>query len=130
MGEIVSQATISIDFPEGSVELSRVKSFEVTDERELEVVKAVGVEGGAGFREQTGGGEIKLDVYREDGDEPEVDYRALQRERASFTVTVQDRNGAREQYLSTRVSNVGRSGDETGNHMDSVVLKFLQRVDL
>ena len=128
-GEVISQTKFFIDSPsQGNKQLVRVKSADVTDDQDVEVVKAVGVEGGAGFRHQTGGGTISLDVYRETV-APEVAWRTLQRTRETFTFTIQDTDGLRESYQSCRVANVARKSDESGSHMDTVKLVFLRRTD-
>lgn len=136
-GDIVSQAKFFIDFSNGdgsgggNLQLKRVKSADVTDERESEVVKAIGVQGGAGYRHQEGGGEITLDVYRETLN-PEVRWRSLmdKRPKQTFTFTIQDEDGIREAFYGCVVSNVGRKSDDTGSHMDAIKLKFLKSREL
>jgi hypothetical protein len=128
MGEPQSKARIYIDYSGGNYQLKRVKSCDVSFEAKLEVVKAVGVNNGAGFREENGGGELTFEVYREDV--PEVSYRKLYLSKERFGVTIQDgmpgQVGVREQYRSCRVeAPPGRKIDEAGNMMDTVKLKFL-----
>lgn len=128
--DIVSQSKFFIDGPFGSFQLQRVKSADVDDEKDAEVVMAVGVTGGAGYRFKEGGGSIKLEVYREQSNSPEMDYRFHQRARTRFAFTIQDVGGLREQYQGVIVAQCERKDDEAGSHMDSVVLKFLSRVQL
>lgn len=128
-GEIISQSFFFIDSSiAGNKQLLRVKSLDGSDDEDLEVVKAVGVQGGAGFRHTTGGGEITLEVFRETN--PEVDYRRLKRLKHTFAITIQDEGGVREQYQGCRVANVSRKDDDAGSHMDSVKIKFLRLVPL
>lgn len=133
MGEPQSKARIYIDFSGGNFQLHRVKSADVAFDAKLDVVLAIGVEGGAGYREQTGGGELTFEVYREDV--PEVSYRKLYSSKERFGITFQDgmagQVGVREQYRSCRVeSPPGRKIDEQGNMMDTVKIKFLQSGEL
>lgn len=126
MGEINSKALIYIDYSGGNHQLLRVKSLKDDVDRTLEVRKAVGVKGGAGFKESEGGGSLTLTVYRE-SPTPEVDYRALAQRRERFTITTQDEdNGPREQYQACRVEKVTRSTDDEGENMDEVSIKFLR----
>lgn len=131
MGDTSSNAKIYLDSPSvGNFQLFRVKSFDVTDDSDLEVVTAVGVAGGAGFREKQGGGTMQLEVFRETGS-PEVNWRRLKAIKEKFSITIADEDaGIREQYQAVRVAKVDRKGDDQGENMDSVTLKFLRRVDL
>lgn len=125
MSEIVSRSKLSIDYSGGSYQLKRCKSIDVSYEEDSEVVMAVGVKGGAGFRDKEGGGELTLEIYREV--RPEVNYRALRDSRETFAMTLQDEDGVREQFRSCRVAGKpGRKIDESGNVMDTVKIKFLQ----
>jgi len=131
MGEINSQTKVFIDFGAtaggsggGALLLKRVKSVKVKDERGVEIVKAVGVKGGAGYRRKEGGGTITLEVYREDI--PEIAWRAVRDDKKIFTWTMQDENdGPRENFYQCTVSTVDRSSDDEGSHMDEIELKFL-----
>jgi hypothetical protein len=130
MGNVTSQTKCFIDFGAtpsssgGSLFHGRLKSVKVKDERGVEIVKAVGVKGGAGHRHKEGGGTITLEVYREDV--PSVNFRKLKKNKQSFTWTMQDENaGVRERFYTCQVSNVDRDADDDGNHMDAVEIKFL-----
>jgi len=129
MGDFVSQARININYSGGNFQLRRVKSYDVNQQQDLEVLKAVGVEEGAGFRDSTGGYEITFEVYRETLN-PEVNWRKLRKTKERFSLTFQDVGGTREQYQGVRVANVARKGDDSGSHMDTVKLLALARVDM
>jgi len=129
MGDIVSQAKFFIDAPFGNFQLTKVKSADVNDEKDAEIVMAVGVSGGAGFRYKEGGGEITLDVYREQG-KPEVDWRKAQRQKVRMAFTMQDTGGQRDQFQGVIVAQVTRKSDDAGSHMDTVKLKYLNYVPL
>lgn len=128
MGEIVSQSKFFVDGPFGNFQLRRVKSADVNDDEDAEVVTAAGVDQGAGIRYKTGGGNITLEVYREQGT-PEVDWRALRKNKIRFAFTIQDVGGKRDQYYCA-VSQVSRKDDDQGSHMDTVKLIFTNRIDL
>lgn len=126
MGEINSKALIYIDYSGGNHQLFRIKNLKDDIDRTLEVRKAVGVTGGAGFKKSAGGGSLTLSVYRE-SPRPEVDYRSLEESGERFSITVQDEdNGPREQYQACRVEKVTRSTDDEGDNMDEVSIKFLR----
>ena len=126
MGDIVSRKKIFIDYSSGNYQLKRVKSGSLTYESTVDVVIAVGVSGGAGFRKKEGGGELSLDIYRETGT-PEVNWRKLFNSNEIFAMTFQDENGLREQIRSCRVAQIPDSKfDDGGEVMDTVKIKFLQ----
>lgn len=130
MGDIASHKKINIDYSGGNYQLKRVKSFNVAYDSTTEVVVAMGVPGGAGFRDKEGGGKLTLDVYRETGN-PEVDYRRLFVTKEVFAMTTQDLNGMREQYRSCRVEKIpDHKSDDGGDIMDSVSIVFLQSARL
>jgi hypothetical protein len=129
MGNITSNTKCFIDFGAtpsaagGSLFHGRVKSAKVKDDRGVEVVKAMGVKGGAGHRHKEGGGALTLEIYRED--KPTVRFRQLKKNRTMFTWTMQDENaGVRERFYGCQVSNVSRDADDDGNHMDTVEIVF------
>lgn len=127
MGDIQSQAKLFIDGPFGNFQLVRVKTADFDDDRDSEVVGAIGVTGGAGTRFKHGaGGEIKFEVYSETGT-PEVDYLDLLERQVFFAITRQKVNGQRHQFRGVSVSKYGEKSDEQGSHMISVTLKY-QRV--
>lgn len=126
MGEPNSVAKIYIDYSGGNFQLRRVKNLKDDPERTLEIRKAVGVKGGAGFKKSEGGCGITLSVYRE-SPTPEVNYRRLEQTGERFTITTQDEDGGqREQYQACRVEKVSRSTDDDGENVDEVMIKCLR----
>ena len=126
MGEIVSRVKYEINYSGGSFQLKRVDTCDVSFDHDLEIVTAGGVEGGAGYREQTGGGGLQLEVYVETG-QPEVDYLRLFLSKEQFSYVIQEQDGQRFQYRYVRVATPpGRKYDSKGNAMMTVELKFLQ----
>lgn len=125
MAEIVSQGQIFVDMAGTSRQLLKVKSLDIKDGRSTEVVMAVGVSGGAGFRNKEGGFEIDMTIYREVGDAPEVDWYAAKRDRKTITLTTQDEDNGRRQAYTSRVSKVDTKKDEAGVHEDTVTLVAL-----
>jgi hypothetical protein len=134
MGDMISNSRLFIDFgatPGGSgggaIWLQRVQNIKVTDERGTEVKKAMGVKGGAGFIRKQGGGTIVISEYRQDI--PQVRWRRLLKDGKVFGLSLQDGEtfgeGVREKWFDVTVSKVDRSGDDDGNHMDEIELKFL-----
>src|SRR5688572_24602861 len=96
MGDIVSKAKLYVDHSGGNFQVKRVESCEIAFEHDLTIITAVGVDGGAGYRAQTGGGELTLEVYPETG-KAEVDYLKLFFTRELFRWTMQEEDGARFQ---------------------------------
>ena len=137
MGEVVSQCKFFVDFSStsavgaltggGSRALTKVKSADIKDDRDVEVVMAVGVEQGAGFRDKQGGGELSLTVYRETGPLPEVNWRKLKRDRKVFTFTIQDEQSGQREAFTCRVAKIDSKDDEQGVHEDTVTLKYTKR---
>jgi hypothetical protein len=137
MGEIVSQVKFFADIGSASASglltggasrlLTKVKSADVKDDRDVEVVMAVGVEQGAGFRDKQGGGEISLVVYRETGPTPEVDWRKVKNDRKTFTFTIADEQLGQRENFTCRVAKIDAKDDEQGVHEDTVTLKFTKR---
>lgn len=126
MGDIVSRVKYHIDYSGGSFQLKRVDTCDVSFDADLEIVTAGGVDGGAGYREQTGGGELQLEVYAETGT-PEVNYLRLFLTKENFRFVIQEQDGQRMQYRYVRVSKPpGRKYDSKGSVMHTVTMKFLQ----
>lgn len=131
-GELISNAKVYIDFGPteggsagGAIWLERVQNLKVTDERGVEVKKALGVRGGAGYVRKNGGGTLTISEYRHAN--PQVRWRRLWKEEKVFMIMMQDdaEDGVREKWFDCTVSKVDRSSDEDGNHMDEVEIKFL-----
>lgn len=126
MGDIVSKAKLFIDYSGGNFQLKRVDSADISFEHDLTIVTAVGVDGGAGYREQTGGGEFQLEVFIETG-RPEVDYHRVFTRKEIFRITIQEEDGQRFQARSCRVAKPpGRKYNSKGDVMMTVNVKFLQ----
>lgn len=121
---IISIAKLFIDGRQtGNKQLEKVESFTVTDDRDKEVVKAIGIKRGAGTRKSPGGGTIELKVYREKGT-PEVDWQKAAEEDWEFAFTRQDEGGGRYQYRGVEVANVTEE-TEIDSNMFSVKCTFL-----
>ena len=126
MGDIISKAKFFIDYSGGNYQLKRVDTGDISFEHDLSIVTAIGVEGGAGYREQTGGGELQLEVFPETG-KPEVDYLRLFFSRELFRWVIQEVDGQRFQCRYARVAKPpGRKYNSKGDIMISVNIKFLQ----
>lgn len=126
MGDIVSKAKLFVDHSGGNFQVKRVESCDIAFEHDLTIVTAVGVDGGAGYRAQTGGGELTLEVYPETG-KAEVDYLRLFFSREQFRWTIQEEDGARFQCRYCRVkAPPGRKYNSKGDVMMTVGVKFLQ----
>ena len=126
MGDVVSKAKFYIDFSGGNFQLKRADSGDISFEHSLTIVTAIGVDGGAGYREQTGGGEIQLEVFPETGS-PEVDYLRLFFSKEFFRFVIQEQDGQRFQARNCRVEKPpGRKYNSKGDVMITVTIKFLQ----
>lgn len=123
MSDIASQGEIFVNIAgAGSAlkKLERVKSIDIKDGRTTEVVMAVGVLRGAGFRRKQGGFEVDMEVYAEIGRKPEVDWYAVNNSYATYTMVTQlEGGGYRYAYLS-KVSKVDDKIDAEGNAMQNV----------
>lgn len=107
------------------VQIRIASDFEDDPDSDVEVVLAIGVEGGAGFRHKTGGGTITFTENRTD--QPPVNWRKWKRDKKMFAISAQDENaGQRQQWLPVVVAKVGRSMDAEGKHQDKITLKYLQ----
>lgn len=130
MSDLISNAKLYIDMGATSggsggaaLWLQHVSKMKVTDERGVEIKKAIGVRGGAGYIRKEGGGGIALSEYRQAI--PQVRWRKLFKDKKIFTFAVQDDDGVRHKFFSCTVSKVDRDADEDGNHMDDIEIKFL-----
>lgn len=134
MGEVASQRKVYCDLPAttgrspgGSRLLTKVKEFDIKDDRSVEVTKSVGFKQGTGFRRKPGGGEITMTVYCETGKDPEVDWQKAKDDEKIFTWTMQtENNGPRENFTCT-VSKVDSKGDSEGMHEDTITLVYTDR---
>lgn len=132
MFNFTSNSKIFVDFGAtaggstgGAIWLQAITKFADTDESSVEVKKAIGVQGGAGFQRKQGGGKIMLTEIRQQS--PQVRWRKAKRERKVFMVMAQDEdNGPRTKWLYVTVSKVDRSMSDEGEHTDEVELVYLQ----
>lgn len=128
MADIASQGNLFVNIVGQAAlkKLERVRSADIKDGRSTEVVMAIGVKRGAGFRRKQGGLEIDLDVYEEEGRQPEVDWHAVNESEATFTfVTQLDGDSFRYAY-TVQVSKVDRTQDAEGAMMQKVNLACTQ----
>ena len=128
MADIASQGEIFVNIQGVAAlkKLERVKSIDIKDGRSTEVVMALGVKRGAGFRRKQGGFEIDMEVYEERGRQPEVDWHKVNENEATFTLTTQDEGEGFRYAYTTQVSKVDRKKDTEGNLMQTVSLAVTQ----
>lgn len=120
MADIASQGSILINASGVLKELVKIKEADIKDGGKTEVVTALGVSRGAGFRRSQGGFELDLVNYRQVGKTPEVDWQRLLRTQETFTVIFQDEgNGERVSYTS-RVSKIDSKRNPEGVFEDTL----------
>jgi hypothetical protein len=125
MSDISSQSIWSINsVSQGAKQLTRLRSYDVTDESGVETRNAVGQDKPIGFVDKPGGVSISFEYYSE-RPKPEVDWRRLQELKELFALTQAVVGGERYQYAVCRVSTVSPSGDEEGEHMVTVEIVCL-----
>src|SRR3954468_22415134 len=110
MPDVASQGEIFVNIAGVAAlkKLERVASIDIKDGRSTEVVMAIGVNRGAGWRRKQGGFEIDMEVYEEVGRNPEVDWHKVNDSYATFTLITEDEgDGFRYAYLS-KVSAIDR----------------------
>lgn len=131
-GDLVSNADIFIDFgaTEGgssgaALKLERCTNMKVTDERSVEVKKAIGVRGGAGYIRKNGGGKIMLTELRYQ--KPPFSWQRLWKDNKQLMIVAQDEgeDGVRERWYGVTVSKIDRGMDDEGNHTNEIELAFL-----
>jgi len=124
MSEFVSKVKARIRCSQGNFQLTCQKDIDAKHDAKIEIVTALGVEGGAGTRSQTGGGSLSGSFYREE--KPlQVDWRRLYTTKEKFTMTYEDENGITQQYLFVQVTNWPNwKADNDGNVMDTVDMVF------
>lgn len=126
MGDVISRVKYHIDYSGGSFQLKRWDTCDVSFDADSEIVTAGGVEGGAGYRDQTGGGDISAEVYAETGT-PEVNWLRLFFTKEQFRIVIHEQDGQKVQYRYVKVIKPpGRKYDSKGNVMWTVNMKFLQ----
>jgi hypothetical protein len=121
MSDIASNGTLSANIPGVFLgTLERCKSADIKDGRSTEVVMAIGVQRGAGFRRKQGGFEIELEIYEEEGKSPEVDWHLVNERYLTWhLIDVNDGDGFEYDY-TTKVSKIDRKRDAEGNYMQTV----------
>lgn len=123
MSDIASQGTVAVNIAGAGAALKileRCKSIDIKDGRSTEVVMAIGVNRGAGWRRKQGGFEIDMEIYEEMGRAPEVDWHKVNESYATFHVITQDEGDGFEYDYTSKVSKVDRKKDAEGNFMQTV----------
>src|SRR5512139_1825553 len=125
MSEVASQGEIFVNIAgQGAAlkKLEKIKNVDIKDGRKTEVVMAIGVQRGAGFRRKQGGFEIEMMGYRQAGRKPEVDWFLVNESYATFTIVTQDEGGGFRYAYTVKVSNVDSKMDAEGNFEDQIML--------
>jgi hypothetical protein len=125
MSDVASQGEVFVNIAgQGAAlkKLERVKSLDIKDGRTTEVVMALGVQRGAGFRRKQGGFEIDLEVYEEMGRVPEVDWYKVNDAFSTFHLITQDEGDGHRYDYTCKVSKVDRKKDAEGQLMQTVTL--------
>lgn len=123
MAEIASQGTVAVNIAGAALKvLERCKQLDIKDGRTTEVVMALGVQRGAGWRRKQGGFEIDAEIYEEMGKTPEVDWHAVNDSYATFHIITQDEGDGFEYDYTVKVSKVDRKKDAEGNFMQTVTM--------
>jgi hypothetical protein len=123
MSDIASQGTVSVNIAGAALKvLERCKQLDIKDGRTTEVVMALGVQRGAGWRRKQGGFEIDAEIYEEMGKVPEVDWHAVNDSYATFHIITQDEGDGFEYDYTVKVSKVDRKKDAEGNFMQTVTM--------
>jgi len=125
MADIASQGTVSVNIagPGAALkDLERCKSIDIKDGRSTEVVMALGVQRGAGFRRKQGGFEIDMEIYEEIGRQPEVDWHKVNDSYVTFHLVTQDEGDSYRYDYTCKVSKIDRKKDAEGNLMQTVSL--------
>jgi hypothetical protein len=125
MADIASQGTVAVNISGAGAALKvleRCKSLDIKDGRSTEVVMALGVQRGAGWRRKQGGFEIDAEIYEEIGRNPEVDWHKVNDSYATFHIITQDEGDGFEYDYTVKVSKVDRKKDAEGNFMQTVTM--------
>jgi len=123
MADIASQGTVSVNIagPAPALKvLERCKSLDIKDGRSTEVVMAIGVQRGAGFRRKQGGFEIDMEIYEEIGRNPEVDWHRVNDNYITFHIITEDEGDGFQYDYTTKISKIDRKKDAEGNFMQTV----------
>lgn len=123
MSDVASQGTVAVNISGAGAALlilERCKSIDIKDGRSTEVVMAIGVQRGAGWRRKQGGFEIDMEIYEEMGRTPEVDWHKVNESYATFHIVTQDEGDGFEYDYTVKVSKIDRKKDAEGNFMQTV----------
>lgn len=124
MGENASKAKIFINCSQGNFQLLKVEKIDVKHDQKRSGTKSIGVDGYSGVRKETGGGNLNMEVYPEEGN-PEVDWRKLFETEELFQMSIEYVNGRRTNYRRCIVENIpGEKIDTSGNLMMTVDVLF------
>jgi hypothetical protein len=125
MADVASQGEISVNIGGSGAALKvlhRCKSIDIKDGRTTEVVMAIGVQRGAGFRRKQGGFEIDMEIYEEMGRVPEVDWYKVNDAYSTFHLITQDEGDGYRYDYTCKVSKIDRKKDSEGQFMQTVSL--------
>jgi len=125
MADVASQGEILVNIAGAGAalkKLERCKSIDIKDGRSTEVVMAIGVKRGAGWRRKQGGFEIDMEIYEEVGTTPEVDWFLVNESYATFHLITQDEGDGFTYDYTNKVSKIDRKKDAEGNFMQTVTL--------
>jgi len=128
MSDVASQGELFINVSGAGaalLKLLKIKSLDIKDGRSTEVVLAIGVERGAGFRRKQGGFEIDATSYRQVGRTPEVDWFIVNNSYATFTLTVVNEQGGFRESFACRISKIDSKMDAEGNWEDTISMACL-----
>lgn len=125
MSDVASNGDIFVNIQGAGAalkKLEKVKNLDIKDGRSTEVVMAIGVQRGAGFRRKQGGFEIDMVVYRQVGKAPEVDWYIVNNAYSTFVLTTEDELGGFRYSYTTKISKIDTKEDAEGNFEDTVTL--------
>lgn len=126
MSDVASQGEIFVNIAGGGLKLlERVKNLDIKDGRSTEVVTAIGVKRGAGFRRKQGGFEIDMTVYDQVGRSPEIDWWKVNESEAVFDLITQTEGDAFRYTYLCKVSKIDVKEDAEGNFENTITLACL-----
>ena len=131
--DVASSADFFIDFGPGAIgasgapassganrKLERIDKIKVKDDSGVEIVLAMGVLQGAGFRIKQGGGTITFMSYCQVGKKPEVNWHQVKLEKKIVTFTMQIEGGGLRHNFTCMVSKA-ETGADTGGVIEEEV---------
>lgn len=129
MADVASngQLSVNIQGPGAALKvLERVKNLDIKDNRTTEVVMAIGVLRGAGWRRKQGGFEIDMISYRQIGRVPEVDWYVVNDAYSTFTLVWADELDGYRYAFVVKISKIDSKVDAEGNLEDTITLACTQ----